>query len=495
MSRARNDDVAAAAAPCLPPSLKFSIAHRLFLTVLLSVLAAAAIGLGLVRWQLFGSAADYSAALDTERVDRALVQQLADVLALRFDRRKDWSFLPAEDAARRRWLRSALQALPALDRTRQLGPLLSTNLGDRLGLLDKHGQWLAGVLPHPLVIAFASIDTIHFPVVVDGRKVGNLVLARTRNPDGELAAAFLVQQQDRLLVAIGLGVLLSALAAAALAAHFRRPIRALVAGARRLEDGHFDSRLDLRRSDELGALAEAFNRLAARLDDTERARRQWVADTSHELRTPLSVLRAQLEALQDGIRHATPETIATMLRQVLSLNRRIDELYELARADLGQMHYELGETELWPLVEDVVASFADKFRAAGLVATLGPRPAQSTVHGDAERLRQVLVNLLENSVRYTDAGGRVEIGCAQLGDSVQLTIDDSAPGPPASALPRLGERFFRVESERNRALGGAGLGLALCRQILEAHGGRLEFHASGLGGLQAVMVLPLERAS
>lgn len=475
--------------------MKFPIALRLFLTVLLSLLAVAAIGLGLVRWQLFGSAADYSAAVDRERVDRALVQDLADSLAQRFRAHQDWSFLPAGADARRRWLRSALQALPVPDQARGTGPLLSSNLGDRLGLIDAADRPLAGVLPHPLVVAFASIDTLQYPVVVDGGTVGNLVLARTLNPDGELAAAFLVQQQDHLFLAIGLGVLLSALAAALLAAHLRRPIRALVAGARKLEAGHFDSRLDLRRSDELGALAEAFNHLAARLDDTERARRQWVADTSHELRTPLSVLRAQLEALQDGIRSPTPETIASLLRQVLSLNRRIDELYELARADIGQLHYTRTEMEVWPLVEEAFVSFAEKLRAAGLSATLGPAPPQARVNGDAERLRQVLANLLENAVRYTDAGGRVEIRGECIGDRLQLTVDDSAPGLPAEALPRLGERFFRVDSERNRALGGAGIGLALCRKILEAHDGRLDFQASALGGLRAVITLPLARAS
>jgi len=140
--------------------------------------------------------------------------------------------------------------------------------------------------------------------------VGYLVTAKTQSPADELTVAFLLQQQHNLMIVAGIGVLLSALAAAGLAAHFRRPIRRLVAGARRLETGHFETRLDISRSDELGVLADTFDHLAARLADTERSRRQWVADTSHELRTPLSVLRGQLEALQDGVRTATPENEA-----------------------------------------------------------------------------------------------------------------------------------------------------------------------------------------
>nr|WP_255746840.1 ATP-binding protein [Lysobacter sp. CFH 32150] len=294
------------------------------------------------------------------------------------------------------------------------------------------------------------------------------------------------------MVVVGIGVLLSALAAAVLAAHFRRPIARLVAGARRLEAGRFDTRLGIHRSDELGELADTFDHLAARLANTERSRRQWVADTSHELRTPLSVLRGQLEALQDGVRTATPENVAMMLRQVLSLGRRVDELYELARADAGQMHYDQTPNAIWPLVVDTAASFAEKFRVAGLVASVGPPPLRSLVRCDAERIRQVVTNLLENCVRYTAAGGRIDLHGKVVGDTLHVTIDDSAPGVPESAMGRLGERFFRADSPRSDALGGAGLGLALCRQILDAHGGRLEFGASPLGGLRARIVLTLE---
>jgi two-component system sensor histidine kinase BaeS len=287
-------------------------------------------------------------------------------------------------------------------------------------------------------------------------------------------------------------VLLSALAAALLAAHFRKPIRQLVDGTRRLGQGHFDVQLPTRRSDELGELAATFNRVAARLKDIERWRQQWVADTSHELRTPLSVLRAQLEALQDGIRAATPDTVALMLQQVLSLTALVDDLHELARADQGQLQYDKATVDAWAVVTDVFASFDEKFRAAGLIASIGAPPSSSTVLADATRLRQVLVNLFENSVRYTDAGGRIEVGGERFEHELRITIDDSAPAVPANLVEHLGERFFRVEPSRNRQFGGTGLGLALSRHIVEAHGGRLSFAASALGGLRVIVVLPLE---
>lgn len=465
--------------------VKFSIAHRLFLAMLLSVIAVAAIGLEVVRWQFFDSKGEYADLEGIENVDRERLRDLGTALSEQFRAHHDWSFLPSSDARRQAWLREALLGLQASHQ-------FSSNLGDRIGLLDRNRRYLAGVVANRLVIAFASIDTIGQRVVVDGRTVGYLVMAKTQSPADELAVAFLLQQQHNLMVVMVIGLLLSALAAAALATHFRRPIGRLVAGARRLEAGRFDTRLGIRRSDELGELADAFDHLAARLADSERSRRQWVADTSHELRTPLSVLRGQLEALQDGVRTATPENVAIMLRQVLSLTRRVDELYELARADTGQMHYELTPSAIWPLLVETTASFAEKFRVAGLVATIGPPPPRSRVLCDAERIRQVVANLLENCARYTAAGGRIEIHGGVVGDTLQITIDDSAPGVSESAIGRLGERFFRADSSRNNALGGAGLGLALCRQILETHGGRLEFGASPLGGLRVGIVLALE---
>jgi two-component system, OmpR family, sensor histidine kinase BaeS len=265
-----------------------------------------------------------------------------------------------------------------------------------------------------------------------------------------------------------------------------------VAGARELESGHFDVRLPAQRADELGQLAEAFNHLAARLGAIESARAQWVADTSHELRTPLAVVRAQIEALQDGVRPATPEHLAVMLRQILALTRLVDDLAELAQPVVGGLRCEMQQFDLWPLVVDVAASFSDKARAAGLQLDLREAPARSAVRGDALRLRQVLCNVLENSLRYTAAGGRIEVIGQTQAEVLHILIADTAPGVPPTLLDRLGERFFRVEPSRSRASGGTGLGLAMCRRIVEAHAGHVEFTNATLGGLRVDIALPLE---
>jgi two-component system, OmpR family, sensor histidine kinase BaeS len=467
--------------------LKVSIGHRLFSAVLLSFLAVAAIGVELVRWRMSDS---FSQSVPNTELEH--VGGLVSLISAQYRQHHDWSFLPADGTARKTWLREALlrsqqdqQATPGASSS-------SPSLAYRIGLLDPDRHYLAGAVASAALIAVASIDTIQRALVVDGKTVGYLVLAKSQNPDDELAVAFLVEQQRNLFVIAAIGVLLSALAAALLAAHFRRPVRQLVEGARRLGKAQFDTRMNISRSDELGELADTFNQLAAKLEDTERSRQQWVANTSHELRTPLSVLRGQMEALQDGIRTATPENIALMLRQVLSLTKLVDELHELARAEVGQLPYHMAANDAWQPVQNLWDGFSEKFRLAGLTATMGAPPARSIVRCDVDRIGQVVTNLLENSVRYTAPGGRIQIIGAVIGHELHIVIEDSAPGVPVSSLDRLGERFFRVEASRNRQFGGAGLGLALSRQILEVHAGRLEFGPSPLGGLRATIILKLE---
>ncbi|WP_230026168.1 ATP-binding protein, partial [Massilia sp. Bi118] len=357
------------------------------------------------------------------------------------------------------------------------------SLPQRITLLDADGRYLAGRRPDAIPLA-------RRPIEVNGRTVGYLGVARSPRPSDAMALAFLDQLRASLWWILAFAVAFSALAATLLARHFRRPIQSLAGGAGMLAEGRFDVRLPASRSDELGELARHFNTLAQRLDSLEDARRQWVADTSHELRTPLAVLRAQLEAIQDGVRSAGPDTVDAMLRQVLALNKLIDELYALARADVGALDVKPERLDLWRLACGQARAFEARLQAAGLELDIGPAPPRSMAMADPDRMRQVLDNLLENSLRYTAAGGRVRISAALQGTTLHLHLDDSAPGVPDEALDRLAQRFYRVDASRSRAHGGAGLGLALCRRLLEAQGASLRFAHSPLGGLRATISIP-----
>lgn len=464
--------------------MRFPISARLFLVAVLSMLAVGCLGLGLVRWRL----ATPPQLPDREAAD---IRVLVQALSAQFDAHHDWRFLPAQADARAAWLRAlAQQAARATDAP----DAAWATLADRIALADGAGRRLAGIEPSRPLVALASIDRRRVPIPAAHGVAGYLTVAVPRDPDDALTIAFLLHQQRNLATLAALALLLSALVALVVATRLRRPLRALVEGSRRLARGEFDARIDDRRRDELGELARAFNDLGARLQAAAQSRRQWIADTSHELRTPLAVLTARVEAMQDGVRPLSRDGLDAMAAQLASLQGLVDDLDQLARGDVGALSLRREPVDPWAVAAAAWNGFEDRFRSLGLACHLAPPSAAAIVRGDAARLGQVFRNLLENSARYTAAGGRVALSGTVADACLELRFDDSAPAVATPDLARLGERFFRADASRSRAHGGSGLGLALSRQIVEAHGGRLDFAVSPLGGLQARVRLPLEAA-
>jgi two-component system sensor histidine kinase BaeS len=355
----------------------------------------------------------------------------------------------------------------------------------RLMLLDAEGRVVVGRADWA-----GRLDRV--AVHSHGRRVGYLGVLP--GPELEaLADIRFVDRQKRAFVAIAaVVVLLAGLAALPLASAMSRRLERIARGARALAEGRFHERVAVDGGDELGRLAVDFNELAAALERTEHNRRQWVADVSHELRTPLALLRAELEALQDGVRALDAAALETLHADVLRLARLVDDLYDLARSDLGALSYHKRALDPVALLADDLAALAAEFRERGIDTALERGAGlPCRVHGDADRLSQLFRNLLTNTLRYTDPGGRLRVRARREGGELQLDFEDSAPGVPAADLPRLFERFHRVERSRSRELGGAGLGLAICRSIAEAHGASLEAHASSLGGLCIRLRLPV----
>jgi two-component system sensor histidine kinase BaeS len=232
------------------------------------------------------------------------------------------------------------------------------------------------------------------------------------------------------------------------------------------------------------------------LAQAEESRRQWISDSSHELRTPIAVLRAEIEALQDAVRTADEPTLARLHRNVMQMSKLVDDLRQTLDRDDGRPDLVLAPIDPLPILRDTAEEFQERFQAGrlSLDATRldGPRSSWR-IQGDADRLRQVFANLLENTLRYTDAGGRLEISATEKSGRLCLSFDDTAPAPPEQAMPRLFDRFFRAEPSRSREHGGSGLGLSIARKIVEEHGGAISAARSPLGGLSIRVELPLER--
>jgi two-component system sensor histidine kinase BaeS len=333
------------------------------------------------------------------------------------------------------------------------------------------------------------------PLLHNGKVVGYLGLTALNRLSDTYQLHFLKQQKLDLGIFGVVVLLLAGGLSLPLANRLLRPIRALAAATDRLSAGDFATRVSVHSADETGQLARNFNALALTLEKNEQSRRQWVADISHELRTPLTILRGEIEALQDGISTPTPESINSLHAEVLHLARLVDDLYHLSLSDLGALDYRMEELDLAELLATALGSFRPEFSAKEIsVSEDISRRVSAVVFGDRERLRQLFTNLFDNSLKYTDSGGKlaVRLTCERM--SLAVDIEDSAPGVAEKDLGRLFDRLYRVETSRNRAGGGAGLGLTICRNIVEAHAGTVEAFTSPLGGVWIRIILPLTEA-
>lgn len=370
-----------------------------------------------------------------------------------------------------------------------------TSIYRRLGLTDADGVYVAGVV-------VPADEAVRLPLREADQVIGYLVLAPLKGLGRNAEQAFLARQ-SRFMILTGLaGLALALLFSWVVARRWFSPIDALMDGARAVARGQLATRVPVKGGDELAALAGTFNDMVQRLDGIETSRREWLADVSHELRTPLTAMRAEIEALQDGIQHFEPDTSERLHRQVMRLSLLVEDLRR-SMSDSGDFALNLAPVQPLALLRDAIDLVHDRFQRANLALDTAELDALAatrtpTIPGDADRLTQVFVNLLENSLRYTDPPGTLRIAASiDHGNPSRLvlTFDDSAPGVPAHELPRIFERLFRGESSRSRAHGGSGLGLAICRNFVEAHHGQLTADTSPLGGLRVIVSLPLAGSS
>ncbi|VUT01848.1 two-component system sensor histidine kinase BaeS [Klebsiella spallanzanii] len=353
-------------------------------------------------------------------------------------------------------------------------------------VVDQNGRVLVG--PRERV----PKDGTRRSIMVNGMEVGAVIASPverlTRNTD----INFDRQQKRTSWLIVALATLLAALATFPLARGLLAPVKRLVEGTHRLAAGDFSTRVTATSSDELGRLAKDFNQLASTLERNQQMRRDLMADISHELRTPLAVLRGELEAIQDGVRKFTPDSITSLQAEVATLTKLVDDLHQLSMSDQGALAYQKTSLDIINLLEVAAGAFRERFASRGLSIGVS-LPESATIFGDRDRLMQLFNNLLENSLRYTDSGGSLQISASQNGHMLVLDFADSAPGVTDEQLERLVERFYRTEGSRNRASGGSGLGLAICLNIVAAHDGTLRASHSPLGGVSIKVELPLER--
>jgi signal transduction histidine kinase len=323
------------------------------------------------------------------------------------------------------------------------------------------------------------------PILVDGRQVGTAVLrlplAGLATPDQQFRDAvnrtLLVSGLAAGALAVGLGVLLARRATV--------PVRRLTATAEAWARGEHDRRVGYASADEFGLMAASFDRMADSIEEQERMRRVFAADVAHELRTPLMILRSQVEAMQDGVIERNDASLASLHEEVLRLGRLVADLEVLSAADAARFTLRSAPIALEPLASGVV----EEFRAAfpDQQVSLQVEGDSAIVEGDPDRLRQVLTNLLSNAVRFTPAGGGVEVRVSTAGQEAVLDVTDSGPGIPEDELPRVFNRFFRGSRSRGD---GSGIGLAVVSELVRAHGGTASAGNVPGGGARFQVKLP-----
>ncbi|GGW53850.1 two-component sensor histidine kinase [Streptomyces lucensis JCM 4490] len=275
-------------------------------------------------------------------------------------------------------------------------------------------------------------------------------------------------------VAVASGVaLVAVLGALLLSRAVLRPVRALTSAARDLGEGELERRVPASGRDEMAELGRAFNRMAHSLQAAEERQRRLTADIAHELRTPLANLRGYLEALRDGVVEPTPALLHSLHEEAMLQQRIVDDLQDLALAEAGALTYHRSAVDLGDLLEAGRTAHLAQAEAAGVtLRTEAPTPVR--VHADADRLRQVVGNLVGNALRATAPGGTVTLSVTRVGDAAVLRVRDTGKGIPPEQLSHLFDRFWRADAARGRATGGSGLGLAIARQIVTDHGGTIE---------------------
>jgi signal transduction histidine kinase len=301
-----------------------------------------------------------------------------------------------------------------------------------------------------------------------------------------------------ILVLIMCGVPLGFLLLAGLGAGwaFRRygtPMVEVMAAADAVAEGDLSVRVGEHAPGELGRLARSFNRMTAELEQAQQQRRNLTADVAHELRTPLHIIQGNLEGVLDGVYEATPEHIQATLEETRLLKRLVDDLQTLSLAEAGQLPLHRLRLSAVDLLQDTATSFIGPAAEASITIDVltDVQLEDLEVEVDPDRMGQVLNNLVANALRYTPAGGKIELSAVRMADGVQLSVQDNGAGIPAEDLPYLFDRFWRGDRSRGRGSGaGSGLGLAIARQLVQAHGGKIEVDSQEGEGTKFTIELP-----
>jgi two-component system OmpR family sensor kinase/two-component system sensor histidine kinase BaeS len=332
------------------------------------------------------------------------------------------------------------------------------------------------------------------PITTNGRTVGYLL---GQGPGLSSFSALEHQFVDTVNRALILASIIAGAVAVVIGLFLARrltgPLASMTKAVQAMAGGNLTQRVQVTSDDEVARLAGAFNTMSASLAHAEELRRNLVADVAHELRTPIAVLRADLEALHDGVYAPTPERMAALREETDLLARLVSDLHELSLAEAGRLALERRPTDLVQLCQQIIGAMSSQAATRGVSLVMAQAADEVVSMVDHDRIGQVLRNLIGNALRYTPAGGSVTLECRAENKKAVIVVRDSGTGIKPEDLPHVFNRFYRGEKSRARATGGAGLGLAIVKNLVEAHGGAVSVESTPGQGATFHISLPLEK--
>ena len=476
--------------------MKIGLSYKFFAAFLTTSLMIVGLIIAM-QYYAFQNFADYVSKVELENLD-----ELVSQLGKKYELHGKWDFLKRHPRNWKRILKASGLGRPPGPPPRPLFPGAPPHdpppegypgKGHPKGLFrDGKRISLFDADEHRVIGNPTLEEQVLREIRVNGEIVGWVGLRKKERPSRPLETAFLKQQHRLFFIAGGCILLITTLVSLLLSQHLLRPIRHLIRGTQALASRHFETRIPIRSSDELAQLADDFNNMAQTLEKYEQVRQQWISDISHELRTPLAILRGEIEAIQDGIREMNPETTDSLHSETIHLSRLVDDLHRLSLADSQNLSMRKEPVRPLRILKETLNMFQTRLDQHETDVRMRLADGEDiAITGDPDHLTRLFSNILENTLRYADAPGILKIWEKHDGDRLIICLEDSGPGVPEESVERLFERLYRVDRSRSRALGGSGLGLSICKQIVERHSGNIRAMNAASGGLRIEITFPL----
>lgn len=361
------------------------------------------------------------------------------------------------------------------------------------GLADVSGKVLISVDPRYPEGATLSEEMISegTGIEIDGKVVGTILMARQITGFNPAEARYLQRTNEALLMAIGVALVVAMVIGILLARNLTKPLKALTGAAQNIADGQLEQQVDVKSKDEIGQLADSFNRMSREVVRVNQMRRQMTADIAHDLRTPLTVIAGYIESMRDGVLKATPERLDLIYSEIERLQSLVGDLRILSQADSGELPLHLQRLSPNYILKRAASLFkhhADQKKVTLRVEAANELPE---INVDEDRMMQILDNLISNALRYTPQGGRITLSAQKVEQEMQITVRDNGSGIAQDELPYIFDRFHRGDKSRHSENGESGLGLAIVKALVESHHGKVWAESTPGEGTTIHIGLPL----